>query len=346
MPGSEIKYLLDRDKFNCGFAQARLINLKSKALNIQISNYGARVVSIFCKDRDGNYSDVILGCDEVTDYFTGQTIYMGATIGRYANRISKSSFSIEGDSYLLNRNEGSHHLHGGVSGFHAVWWDVVEYSDTSCTLSYFSKNGEQGYPGNLKVQVRFSLEDDDQFKIEYKATTDLTTPVNITNHSYFNLTGNADKKIIDHKIRIDASSYIPVDKEYIPTGDIADVRLTSFDFTCLSKIGDQLKCSNEIDGYDHSWLFESNDIKRNTIRVEDDQSGRFLELTTDKPAVHFYTSELNCRGKNNASYKDFSAFCLETQYLPNSPNQPNFPFAFLKTDEEYNFTTVFRFGLI
>ncbi len=315
---------------------------------VTITNYGGTVTSFITPDKNGTKSSIVIGFDSLAPYLR-KPPFFGALVGRCGNRIGDAKFTLDGKTYQLAANDGKNHLHGGLKGFDKVVWNasVPDDSIPSLSLHYISKDGEEGYPGNLDVTVNYTLTNDNGLKIEYSATTDKATPVNLTNHSYFNLTGNVNNTILDHTLMIDADNYTPVDSTLIPTGEIKSVKGTPFDFTTPKKIGrdmDQVK-----GGYDHNFVLNKTDSSLGKIvEVSDSISGRTMEVYTTQPGVQFYTgnfldgSLLNHDGK---PIKQHTAFCLETQHFPDSPNKPKFPSTILQPGEKYHSITIYKVKL-
>lgn len=329
-----------------------LYTLKNKnGITTQITNYGGRVVNLWVPDKDGNFDDIVLGYETIDGYLNSNDVYFGAIIGRYGNRIAKGEFILNDSVYKLATNNGENHLHGGTNGFNNVVWDAKQLSDSELELTYLSKDGEEGYPGNLNVKVIYSLTDDDELAIKYEATTDKATPVNLTHHSYFNLLGAGMGTINNHLIQINASHFTPIDKGLIPTGELKHVKNTPFDFTKPTEIGkrvnddfDQIKLGL---GYDHNFVFDEKGL-RVVTKVEEPISGRVMEVITDEPGMQFYGGNfLNGKdvGKGNLPYKYREAFCLETQHFPNSPNQTNFPSTILEPGDTYRSTCIYKFSI-
>ena len=317
----------------------------SKGIQVAITNYGGAITSFITPDKTGKKSSIVIGFDDLAGYLN-KPPYFGALVGRYGNRIGDAKFTLNGATYQLAANNGKNHLHGGLKGFDKVVWDasVPDSTVPSLKLHYISKDGEEGYPGNLDVTVNYSLTDDNGLKIEYTATTDKATPVNLTNHSYFNLTGDVSNTILDHTLMIDADHYTPVDTTLIPTGVIAPVKGTSFDFTSPKKIGQDI--DKVPGGYDHNFVLNKKDSSlQEVVEVTDSISGRTLEVFTTQPGVQFYTgnfldgSLMNHDGK---PIKQHTALCLETQHFPDSPNKPNFPSTILNPGETYHSVTVYQ----
>lgn len=315
-------------------------------MEVKITNYGGIVTSIRTPDKEGNLDNVVLGFESLDKYLEG-TPYFGAIIGRYGNRIADGEFSIDGEVYELATNDGDNHLHGGVQGFDKVLWDAEAKEDGSLELTYLSKDGEEGYPGNLEVSVLYRLTNDNELKIAYEATTDKATPVNLTNHSYFNLSGAPDSTILDHELMINAPQYTPVDDELIPTGELADVENTPFDFTEFHKVGARI---DQVEGgYDHNWVLEQpvRDSLFHAATLYHEESGREMKVFTTEPGIQFYSGNFldgSLKGPQGTPFVKHAALCLETQHFPNSPNEPKFPSTILRPGETYQTTTVYQFG--
>jgi aldose 1-epimerase len=322
--------------------------VNSKGTEVTITNYGGTVTSFVTSDKNGKKSSIIIGFDSLQPYLQ-KPPYFGALIGRYANRIGDAKFTLYGITYHLAANDGKNTLHGGLKGFDKVVWDATIPSDSvpSLTLKYLSKDGEEGYPGNLNVTVQYTVTDDDELKIEYNAETDKATPINLTNHSYFNLSGDVSNTILDETLMIDADNYTPVDSTLIPRGEIKSVKGTPYDFTSPKKIGRDIDAVKG--GYDHNWVLNKKDSPLQKVAVLSDSiSGRSLEVYTTQPGLQFYTGNfldgkfINRDGK---SIKQHTALCLETQHFPDSPNKPNFPSAILKPGEKYHAVTIYKVKL-
>jgi aldose 1-epimerase len=323
-------------------------------MEARITNYGGIVVSLLVPDRKGFGIDVVLGYDSLSSYIK-ETPYFGALIGRYGNRIGKGAFTIDGVKYTLAVNNGANHLHGGLKGFDKVVWTVDEKASVpgqSLVLTYLSKDGEEGYPGNLTAGVVYSVTENNELKIDYSVSTDKKTVANLTHHSYFNLAGASSGSILDHELFIDASRFTPVDSGLIPTGELSNVSGTPMDFTTPAPIGarigqkdDQLKNGG---GYDHNWVLNKPfGTMGLAARVYEKTSGRVMEVLTTEPGLQFYSGNfLNGSniGKGNVAYQHRSGFCLETQHYPDSPNKPDFPTTVLEPGKTYTSTTVYRFS--
>lgn len=316
-----------------------------------ISNYGGTVVTLEVPDRDGKLDDVVLGYDKLEDYAAGKA-YFGAIVGRYANRIAHAQFTLDGTTYTLAKNDGDNHLHGGFNK--RVWTakDVSSSAGQALELTYLSKDGEEGFPGNLSVKVVYALTDQNELKIDYSATTDKDTVLNLTNHCYFNLAGQGNGDILQHQLTIRADRFTPVDANLIPTGELRSVKGTPFDFTTATVIGaridqddQQLKLGR---GYDHNWVLNGDASGSLTLAAQayEPRSGRLLEVSTTEPSIQFYTGNFldGIRGKQGKVYNRRYAFCLETQHFPDSPNHPKFPSTVLKPGQHYQTTTVYKFS--
>jgi aldose 1-epimerase len=338
------------------FDSIQLYTLKNPSgMTVKVTNYGAIITSIVVPDRTGKMADVALGYQQVEDYMNAvDKPYFGAVVGRYGNRIAKGKFTVDGQSYSLAVNNGPNHLHGGVIGFDKVVWDVkTSATQNALTLTYRSKDREEGYPGNLDVSVTYTLKADNSLQVDYSATTDKTTPVNVTQHTYFNLKGEGEGTILDHELMLNAKQYTPVDEGLIPTGEMPSVMGTPFDFTTAKSIGRDIGQSHEQLkfglGYDHNFVLDkAGDPKGLTLaaRVYEPTTGRVLEIKTTEPGIQFYCGNfLDGRliGKSGKTYIHRGGFCLETQHYPDSPNQPNFPSCLLKVGDTYRSTTTFQF---
>jgi aldose 1-epimerase len=334
-------------------AAIRIYTLTNKnKLQARITNYAGVVVSLNAPGRDGKMADVVLGFDTLPEYLANPTQYFGAIIGRYGNRIGAARFTLNGVEYKLPKNNGENSLHGGDDGFFKRVWKPRVLPDGGLELSYLSQDGEEGYPGNLSVTVTYRLTDADELKIDYAATTDKDTVVNLTNHSYFNLKGAGSGDILGHNLMLNAERFTPVDKGLIPTGELLGVAGTPFDFRRLTAIGARIEQNDEQlkigAGYDHNWVLnKSGNALTLAARVEEPSSGRTLEVYTTEPGIQFYTGNFldgSVKGKGGKVYGHRSAFCLETQHFPDSPNHPAFPSTVLKPGQRYQSTTVYRFG--
>lgn len=324
----------------------------AKGVEARITNYGGIVVSLKVPDRNGVMADVVLGHDTLAGYLPQNKGYLGATVGRYANRIGKGTFTIEGKVYSLARNNGENALHGGLRGFDKALWIARELPDGRLELSYSSKDGEEGYPGTLSARLTFTLTDQDELRIEYLATTDKPTVVNLTNHSYFNLRGAGNSDILGHLVTLNADRFTPVDAGLIPTGELRPVAGTPFDFLKPTAIGARIEQNDEQlklgKGYDHNFVLNRRGAGLSlAARVEDPSTGRVMEVLTTEPGVQFYTGNVldgSVVGKGGVPYRKRMGFCLETQHFPDSPNKPAFPSALLKPGARYESATIYRFS--
>lgn len=329
----------------------------ANGMEVKITNYGGVVSHWTAPDKDGKYEDIVLGFDSLAGYLTPPP-YFGALIGRYGNRIAKGKFKLEGKEYTLATNNNNlNHLHGGVVGFDKVLWNAepIEGEEPALKLTYLSKDGEEGYPGNLNVTVTYTLQKDNSLKIDYSATTDKTTIINLTNHSYFNLSASKNN-ILDHEVTLNADRFLPVDKGLIPTGELRAVKGTVFDFTSPTVIGkgindekdEQIKLGG---GYDHAWILnkkEGNELSL-AATVVDKTSGRKMEVLTTEPAIQFYTGNFldgKLTGKGGVNYPKRFALCLESEHYPDSPNQSAFPTTVLKPNQTYKTTTIYKFSVV
>ncbi len=314
----------------------------------KVTDYGAILTELHVPDRDGNLADVVLGYPNLEGY-VGDGWKMGATVGRYANRISNASFTIDGTEYKITTNLGKDHIHGGKKGFDDQIWNAEPIeSDNAVAVkfSYTSPNGEEGFPGKLDVTVTYTLTNDNELKIDYEATTDKSTVVNLTNHSYFNLAGHDNGHILDHVLTINAETYTDADDRRFPTGQIKSVKDTPIDFTKPVPIGARIKQAGGI--YDHNYcITDADGSVKLAARVTEPKSGRVMELYTTQPGVQLFTPNYSgsMKGKDNTSYTGYAAFCLETQHYPDSPNKPNFPSTILRPGEQYKHTAVFKFSI-
>ena len=334
--------------------EARLFTLtNAHGMQVTISNYGGTITGIRVPDKNGKAGDVVLGFDNVSGYqspaFLKSGPYFGALIGRYGNRIKGGQFALNGQTYTLAKNNGPNTLHGGKKGFDKMIWEATPASTTdgqSLTLHLLSKDGEEGYPGNLTVTVVYTLTDDNALRIAYTATTDKATVLNLTNHAYFNLGLGQSKDVLAHEVTLPADRYTVVDATLIPTGELRPVKGTPFDFTTPHAIGARI--AQVPGGYDHNWVLNQTTGLHSAATVYDPASGRTLEVTTDQPGVQFYTGNFldgTLTGHNGTAYGKHAGFCLETQHFPDSPNQPKFPTTELKPGQTYHTTTEYKFGV-
>lgn len=333
-----------------------LFILRNKnGVKIAITNYGGFVVSVNVPDRKGEFADVVLGHDSLEDYLHTPEPYLGALIGRYGNRIAGGKFTLDGKEYVLAVNNGPNTLHGGLTGFNAVVWDAVQLNAQTLKLAYLSVDGEEGFPGNLSVEVVYHLTNENALEISYRATTDQKTVVNLTQHSFFNLSGQGHptSSVCNHLLTIEADFYTPMDEVSIPTGALAPVEGTPMDFRAPHAIGERIDDPFQQlifgKGYDHCYVLNKKEAGELSLaaKVLEPVSGRTLEVYTTEPGVQLYTGNWlsGFRGKNGATYPERSAFCLETQHFPDSPNKPHFPTVVLSPGEIYTQTCIYKFGV-
>jgi aldose 1-epimerase len=335
----------------------RFYTLKnSNGVEITFTNYGQRLLSLHVPDKNGKFEDIVLGYGTLKEFIDNRNYY-GAIIGRYGNRIGKGTFKIGNNEYDLVKNNGENHLHGGIKGFESVVWKVDDFDTSSITFSRTSPDMEEGYPGNLETKVTYELNNDNELKINYIATTDKATVVNLTNHSFFNLKGEGNGDVSDHIVMINADRYTPVDDGLIPTGKIDKVAGTPFDFTTPKTIGrdidsdfGQLKIGK---GYDHNYVLNESPTNQEGLKlvstVTEPSSGRTMEVYTSEPGVQFYTGNFmngSDIGKTGKPYPLRGAFCFETQHFPDSPNKPEFPSTLLNPGEVYETTTIYKLGVV
>jgi aldose 1-epimerase len=323
----------------------------AKGMEVRLAAYGARITSIKVPDRHGDFADVVLGFDTVEPYRSSpKKPYLGVTLGRYAGRIANGRFTLDGAEHVLAKNSGPNHNHGGIIGFDKVVWDAKQM-ENSVTFSRTSPNGEEGYPGNLDVCVTYTLTDKNELIIDYRATTDRATPVNLSNHSYFNLAGEGSETVLLHDLKINADAMLPIDKTSVPTGEIVPVADTPFDFRQPKRVGLDIDQPNEQlangSGYDHTFVL--NPRKADLVPVAtlyEKSSGRMMKVFTDQPGLQIYTANFldgSLIGKSGRPYARQSALCLETQHFPDSPNQSQFPNTILRPGETYRSRTTYQF---
>ena len=320
----------------------------------KITNYGATLTSIKAPDRTGKMDDVVLGYDSIDGYLA-KNPHLGAIAGRYANRIANGEFKLDGKTYTLAKNNGPNHLHGGPNGFYKQIWTASDASGKdgqAVSFKYLSKDGEENYPGNLTAIVTYTLTDKNELKIDYQATTDKDTVLNLTNHAYFNLAGAGSGDVLGHELKINSKETTVVDKTLIPTGKMAPVAGTPFDFSKLTAIGARINDKNEQleigQGYDHNFVLATGgSLAAQAVEVYEPTTGRVMEVFTDQPGVQLYTAnhlDGTIVGKAGKTYNKRGGFCLETQHYPDSPNKPNFPTTTLKPGEKFHSTTIFKFS--
>ncbi|QNU64473.1 galactose mutarotase [Vreelandella titanicae] len=334
----------------------------ANGIELRVTNYGGIILSLKTPDMDGKFDDIALGFDSLEAYLSDEyrqaNPYFGAIIGRYGNRIAGGQFSLDGETYSLATNDGSNHLHGGDQGFDKVLWQAEPFESDAgngLVLRYTSEDGEEGYPGKLESEVTYTLTDNDELMVDYRAVTDKATPINLTQHSYFNLKGEGSDTILDHQLMINAPEFTPVNDTLIPTGEIRSVEGTPFDFTQATPIGERIEQENEQlafgGGYDHNFVLARDNAASDELvlaaKVWEPQSGRLVEITTTEPAIQFYSGNFlngDLTGKQGQAYGHRSGFALETQHYPDSPNQEAFPSTILEPGETYRSRTVYRFS--
>ena len=332
----------------------KLYWLQNKAVKLAITNYGGRFVGLWVPDKNGNLTDVTVGLKSVKEYIENAESYFGATIGRVGNRIAKGKFTLGGKAYLVPTNNGKNALHGGYNGFQDMIWEAIQPDAHTLELHYLCADMEEGFPGNLKVKVTYSLTDSNAVKMEYEATTDKLTVVNLTNHAYFNLNGEGSGTILNHPLQIFANKFTPVDEGLIPTGELRDVANTPFDFMTPHTIGERIGIDNEQltfgGGYDHNYVLNETKVDGmiHAASVLGDKSGILMDIYTEEPGIQFYSGNF-MDSKNllkSGAKDDFrTAFCLETQHFPDAPNQSDFPSITLEPGQKYHTVSVYKFSV-
>jgi len=332
--------------------QVKLFTLSnSQGMVVQITNYGGKIVSIIVPDTNGNFADVCLGYESAEEYING-IASLGATMGRVTNRIANAQFTLNDSTFHLAKNNGEHTIHGGAKGFRFKVWDYEQIDEQSVELSYLSPDGEEGFPGNLQVKVRFTVTEENELKLTYRASTDKPTVINFTNHAFFNLAGEGNGDILDHRLLVNADLYTPVDDTAIPTGKFAEVVGTPLEFKEMTRIGDRIDQDfdqlQHVGGYDHNYVIIKDEGEMGLAAIlHDPNSGRVMEVKTTEPGVQVYTANSltdKDKGKDGKTYGSRSSICLETQHFPDSPNHPNFPSTILNPEEEYISTTIYKFS--
>lgn len=331
-----------------------IYHLQNKnGIKASFTNFGARVTSLMVPDKEGKMTDVVVGFNSIRDYVKSSEPYFGAVVGRYGNRIAKGTFVIDGVTYKAPTNNGVNMLHGGTKGYQYVVWDANKIDDSTLEFSYLSKDGEMGFPGNLNVKVTYQLNDDNALVMSYEATTDKKTVVNLTNHAFFNLNGEGSGTILDHQLQVFADLYTPVDATLIPTGKLEKVNGTPFDFNQPTAIGKRIEekdqqLANGL-GYDHNFVLSDKAENKHAAKIVGDKSGIVMDIYTDQPGLQFYSGNF-MKGKNtfkNGTKDEFrTAFCLETQHFPDSPNQKNFPSTELKPEETFKSSSSYQFSVV
>ena len=351
-----VKTVLETKNFDT-IIDGKKVNLywiENKGIKAAFTNYGGRLVGLWVPDKNGKATDVVAGMNSVKGFKTSTEPYFGATIGRVGNRIAKGKFTLEGKQYQVPLNNGKNALHGGIKGFQDVVWDAKKTNENTLVFSYVSSDGEQGFPGNLTVKVTYAITDDNSIKMEYEATTDKTTVVNLTNHAFFNLNGEGSGTILNHELQIYANEFTPVDEGLIPSGELKSVKSTPFDFTSKHTIGERIETKDEQlkfgKGYDHNYVL--NGTKKNGLNhaatISGDKSGITLDVFTEEPGLQFYSGNF-MQSKNtfkSGSKDDFrTAFALETQHFPDAPNQPKFAPIVLKSGQKYHTVSYYQFSV-
>lgn len=332
----------------------QIVKITNKnGVTAQIVTYGAALQALYAPDKNNHFDDIVLSYDKLDGFINDDKFY-GATIGRCANRIEHGKFTIDGVTYNVAINDGNNHLHGGIKGFNKVVWDIKAYDDNSVTLHYLSVDGEEGYPGNLSVSVKYDLSDDNALSIHYDAETDKSTVVNLTNHSYFNLGGHSSGSILDEELYLNSDIFTPANDEAIPSGELRKVDNTAMDFRTAKKIGQDIDSTEEQiifgKGYDHNWMLNAKgDISVLSAELTDKKSGRVLQMYTDSPAVQVYSANYldgSVCCKENVRYNAREAICLETQAVPNAINNNSFETTLLKPGERYSYTTIYKMSVL
>lgn len=351
-----VKTVLETKNFDT-LIDGKKVNLywiENKGIKAAFTNYGGRLIGLWVADKNGKSTDVVVGMNSASGFKNATEPYFGATIGRVGNRIAKGKFTLEGKEYQVPLNNGKNALHGGIKGFQDVVWDAVKSDEKTLVFSYISPDGEQGFPGNLTVKVTYTLTDDNSIKMEYEATTDKTTIVNLTNHAFFNLNGEGSGTILNHELQIYANQFTPVDEGLIPSGELKSVKNTPFDFTSKHTIGERIETKEEQlkfgKGYDHNYVLDG--TKKNGLNhaatISGDKSGITMDIFTQEPGLQFYSGNF-MQSKNtfkSGSKDDFrTAFALETQHFPDAPNQPKFAPIVLKPEQKYHTVSYYQFSV-
>jgi aldose 1-epimerase len=332
--------------------QVSLYTLHNGDITMQVTNFGARVVSLFTPDRTGKYEDIVLGYPDIESYLHNRgERFLGCVVGRYANRIADGKFTLDGKEYILPRNSGGQTLHGGMRGFDGVVWNVDSVSDSEIVFSYISPDGEEGFPGELRVVMTYSLTADNEFKITYRATADRTTVVNLSHHSFFNLRGEGAGTVENHVLTLNAAHITAVNGALIPTGELMPVENTPFDFRMPHAIGERINDSHEQlrfgSGYDHNWALDTKSLDEPAATVYEPESGREMQVFTDQPGIQFYSGNHfygTAQGKYGNLHNRRESFALEAQKFPDSPNHSDFPTTVLNAGEAYQQTCIYKFN--
>jgi aldose 1-epimerase len=328
----------------------RFVMKNANGVEVHVINYGAIITHLRTPDKNGKLEDIVLGYDKLEGYLN-ESPYFGAIVGRYGNRIANGKFTLDGTEYTLVQNNNGQHLHGGTKGFDKVFWDIKPISGQKLELTYRSADMEEGYPGNLDVTVIYNLTDENALEIDYSAVTDKKTVVNLTQHTYFNLTGDGKRDILDHVLTIYADRFVPVGETLIPEGNLAPVKNTPFDFTQPTPVGQRINDDHRqlkiAGGYDHCWVLNGQDSMKTAASLHDPSTGRYVEVLTTEPGIQFYSGNFltgSITGKGGVKYNHRFGLCLETEHFPDSPNQPDFPSVVLNPGETYKTKTIYRFG--
>jgi aldose 1-epimerase len=356
MVSDSIKPVLETKNFDT-IMDGKKVNLywiENKGIRVAFTNYGGRLIGLWIADKNGKQTDVVVGMNSAKGFKTSTEPYFGATIGRVGNRIAKGKFALEGKQYQVSLNNGKNALHGGVKGFQDVVWDANKTNENILVFSYVSPDREQGFPGNLTVKVTYTLEADQTIKMQYEATTDKTTLVNLTNHAFFNLNGEGSGSILNHELQVYANEFTPVDEGLIPSGELKPVKNTPFDFTSKHTIGERIETNDEQlkfgKGYDHNYVLNGTKKKglNHAATISGDKSGITLDIYTEEPGLQFYSGNF-MQSKNtfkSGAKDDFrTAFALETQHFPDAPNQPKFAPIVLKPGEKYRTVSYYQFSV-
>lgn len=328
----------------------RFVMKNDNGVEVHVINYGAIITHLRTPDKNGKLEDIVLGYDNLDGYLA-ESPYFGAIVGRYGNRIANGKFTLDGTEYTLVQNNNGQHLHGGTKGFDKVFWNITPISDQKLELKYRSADMEEGYPGNLDVTVIYHLTDENALEIDYSAVTDKKTVVNLTQHTYFNLTGDGKRDILDHVLTIYADRFVPVGETLIPEGNLEPVKNTPFDFTQPTPVGQRINDDHRqlkiAGGYDHCWVLNGQDSLKTAASLYEPSSGRYVEVLTTEPGIQFYSGNFltgSITGKGGVKYNHRFGLCLETEHFPDSPNQPDFPSVVLNPGETYQTKTIYRFG--
>lgn len=338
-----------------GQSKSHLIVLDNeRGMQVALSDYGARIVSIIVPSGDGRPTDVVLGFDHIDKYVNANEIFHGVTVGRFANRLAGGRFSIDGKSYQVEPNNGKNALHGGKDGFHSKVWSRRLHDRRSAEFYLVSPDGDSGFPGTLTVSVQYQLSEENELKISYRAITDQKTIVNLTNHAFFNLNGEGSESILNHWLHLEADHFLPVDEEQIPTGEIRAVSGGAFDFTSSRNIGEQFKIDDEqlsaAEGFDHAYVIRhaTEKMSQPVADIRSPATSIRLQVFTDQPSIQLYTGNVlngKDRGKSGQPYEQYGAFCLETQGFPDAPNHDNFPTCLLEAGEEFRSESTYKFSV-